>query len=286
MPLKHSTETFLIAVLVVLIVLAGLVVRVLWMLGTSMLLWWAAPLIITLLYPLLLHPLLKSSRAEYSLRALHFAPFLIVLIGFLLSVGAAKLPFLVRLASFYAFGGSLAAVAFALFLLMRFCMAVLRQWNRRLGVLTALFIPFLAGGIAWEAWQGGALPGGLFAGNSSSVASSTAPVVAVTSSVNTSPSSHSTEELLRMQLRRMARRKDRLAAQSGAVSVVAAVRGVLAASTLSRQKPKPIAYDPDQLPASGFGIEPLALTMLAGYTALLHERARRRKTWYAAAYAA
>src|SRR3989344_8257269 len=85
MPLKHSTETLLIIVLGVLLLVTGAILDILPSLPEGTVLWgvaWAG----SVAYPLLLYPVLKERRADYSFRVLHFVPVGMLLLWFMLEI--------------------------------------------------------------------------------------------------------------------------------------------------------------------------------------------------------
>ena len=142
MPLKHSTETTLVAVLGVAMVLAGIVVAVLSLVTSPWLLWIAA-FFVSLAYPLVLYPHFRERRADYEFRLLHFAPALFLLAWLLLTVLSPVAPFLGALRALLTFGWALPLVLVGFLLLAWFCLHVIRQWPRRLGSLAFIFVPFL-----------------------------------------------------------------------------------------------------------------------------------------------
>lgn len=152
MPLKHSTETTLVAVLGVAMVLAGIVVAVLSLVTSPWLLWIAA-FFISLAYPLILYPHFRERRADYEFRLLHFAPALFLLVWLLLTVLAPVVPFLGVARAILAFGWALPLVLLGFLLLAWFCLHVLRQWPRRIGALALIFVPFLFLGLMADRMQ-------------------------------------------------------------------------------------------------------------------------------------
>lgn len=141
MPLKHSTETTLVAVLGVAMVLAGIAVAVLSLVTSPWLLWIAA-FFISLAYPLILYPHFRERRADYEFRILHFAPALFLLVWLVLTVLAGSVPFLAFLRGWLTFAWALPLVTLGFLLLAWFSVHVIRQWPRRLGALALIFTPF------------------------------------------------------------------------------------------------------------------------------------------------
>ncbi len=100
------------------------------------------------------------------------------------------------------------------------------------------------------------------------------------SSSNLNPSTDENEEKWRAELRRLERRKERLALlQNQPHSVSGAKDGVVITGSQSSQvsaiPTKPVT-NPPHLPSSGFGMELFVPSILAAYTATLHRRAKKR----------
>lgn len=214
MPLKHMTETVLVAVLAVAILLAGFVVGLLPPLSVSIVPWLVA-FAFSVAYPLALYPLLRSRRADYPFRALHFAPAFILLSWLAADILTGFLPFAAFFRALLTWGWALAAVALALALLGWFCLNVVRQRLSRLGILAAAFVPFLFFAfysessdlrprLAAAVWPALGLDG-----YGSQIAQEPAD------GRNTSSSQHPDEERWRAQMRRMDRRNARLQEREG-----------------------------------------------------------------------
>lgn len=142
MPLKHSTETTLVAVLGVAMILAGIVIAVLSLVASPWLLWIAA-FFISLAYPLILYPHFRERRADYEFRLLHFAPALFLLAWLVLTILGGSVPFVASLRDVVMFAWALPLVGVGFLLLAWFSMRVIRQWSRRVGTLALLFVPFV-----------------------------------------------------------------------------------------------------------------------------------------------
>ncbi len=143
MPLKHSTETFLVILLGAVIVLTGVLLATLppLMAGLVPML---ILLVLTLAYPIALYPLFRSNRADYPFRVLHFFPALMVVAWGVLQLLGWGVPTLGFLARWYTWGWTFVAVLLGMFLLMVFCLQVLRQWTERIATLGILLVIFLA----------------------------------------------------------------------------------------------------------------------------------------------
>ncbi|MDB4979223.1 MAG: hypothetical protein JWM56_1409 [Candidatus Peribacteria bacterium] len=142
MPLKHFSETVLIVILGFFILLTGLFTATLPLLPEGLL-----PALIllgiTLLYPLAIYPYLRNNRADYSFRLLHFIPAITVSIWLFLQIIALWLPIFNTITALYTWGWTLVPVLIGMFLLMVFCLNVLRRWVSRLAFLTLLLVPFM-----------------------------------------------------------------------------------------------------------------------------------------------
>ena len=246
MPLKHTTETVLIVLLAAMIILTGIVIAFLPPLTVSTLPWGIA-FAVSLIYPLAFYPLLKSRRADYPFRTLHFFPALMLVVWLVFEL-LLPVPGMARVASvehFYTWGGSLFAVVLAFLLLVLFSLNVIRQRFSRLILLFLLLVPFVALAVTverrdwrtqmastlWEKLHLTAQSGSLLAqGGSSKGASSQR------SSLRSTPSKPFFPH-----------------ASQGSRSSV-----------------------PPHLSSSGPGLESIGILFVAGYCGALHQRARKR----------
>lgn len=142
MPLKHSTETFLVAVLALLLALTGFVLAVLPPIPAGSLLW-AASFFLSLVYPLALIPLLRSARADNAFRWLHFSPAILLVVWLLLQIGDSYSALFSLPRTVFTWGWSLVPVLIVLGLIAAFCLQVIRQRFVRLLFLVALSVPFV-----------------------------------------------------------------------------------------------------------------------------------------------
>lgn len=278
MPLKHATETLLVLVLGLALALTGLAIAILPPLPAGTL-WWGLALILSLAYPLSLYPLLKSRRADYPFRALHFLPFVLLLLRFLLDLGSSFVGGLRTASDWYGWGWAAPAILVAFLLLMWFCIRVLRQRDTRLRMLAAVFLPFLFLGLfsEWTGWND-RIAGVL--GGETLVAS----VPVTETGANLDPSADEAEERWRALLREREERRNALEGSGGGVAVTAGINGVNHAVTLaaasSSAASRPIALQPEVTPprltSSGPGMELAGLSMMGLYCGVLHVRARRR----------
>ncbi len=279
MPLKHATETLLVLLLGVSILIAGFAAAVLPALPAG-LAWWLLAALAAAAYPLALYPLLKSRRADYPFRALHFAPLGILLVRFILDLLGSLLPVLRPLAFVWSWGWTLAGVFLFFVLLAVFCLQVLRQRSFRLRLLGAMLVPFALLGVVGEyfSWDD-TIAGVLGERQTVAVYTGSGSIAA-----NLEPSDDPDEEQWRMQLRRMERRSARIDARhlSGSALLSSSSRGtgaiaMISSTAGSASSSRPVTGPPPRLPSSGTGLEGLLGLFATGYFATLHERARRRK---------
>lgn len=236
MPLKHQTETTLVAVLGIAMALAGIAIAVLsWMVSPWLL--WIAAFFISLAYPLILYPHFRDRRADYEFRLLHFVPALFLLLWMALTVLSSFVPALFWLRAALTVAWALPLVVIGFVLLAWFCLNVLRQWPRRLGALGLILVPFALLGIF----------GDRFEWNRQLAAVLDAPTGS--GSVSSGP----------------------IAAASARSGIAVVSRGMSSSSRGAiAQNPPP------HLPQAGGGIEFFALLVPAATSAAVHLRAMRR----------
>lgn len=291
MPLKHATETLLVFLLAVALLLTGVVLKFLPVLPGG-LLWWSVAFVCALLYPLLLYPLLRRRRADYALRALHFFPALALFVWLVASLASQWITGLGWMASLLSWGLGIVPVALGVVLLAFYCLSVIRQRTTRIPLLMLLLLPFTLLGLTTE-WQGW--------GEDLQAAVKDPP----RAQANLEPSAHEGESQWRGILRRMERREQRLqrnedpftassafavqstsapvmiAVQSSArtskatssAAVVAQVSSPMSKSSSART----VVMAPPNLTSSGFGTDALAVALVAGYCAVLQRRAIARR---------
>jgi hypothetical protein len=276
MPLKHATETLLVVLLGVVLALTGLCIAVLPTLPAGTV-WWAIALACALLYPFALYPLLKSRRADYPFRVLHFAPFVLLLVRFLLDLGASFVSGLGNIARWYSWAWAAPAVLIVFALLMLFCVRVLRQRDTRLRLLAAVALPFIFFGVFTEQLGWNARVAGVL-GDTPMIAGGPG----TQTGANLDPSVDAAEERWRAMLRDREERARRLAGSGGLSGVAglghasrASSSRIASVATLSRPPVRPVT--PPRLASSGPAMETAALFLAAGYCGVVHARARRRK---------
>lgn len=287
MPLKHSTETVLVTVLALIIVAAGIVTAALPPLTVSP--WpWVLAFVLSMLYPLVVYPLLKSRRADYPFRALHFYPALLLLIWMGLELARSVWSSALPAQQVYIWGWTAGGVIIGLVLLLMFCAHVIRQRFKRsfaLGLIGALFVGVAVIGEEYRAPERMSL-------RIASLVHSGEELIGR----NLDSSSDGAEESWRMKLRSLARREERLQARSDEEansSIQATLSGAMAHSQAmiaarATSSQGTMTDDgmvaarrrdvdaPPRLTQTGGEIGWIAVLLLAGYSGLLHSRAKRR----------
>lgn len=284
MPLRHSTETALLFILGLAIALAGLLVATLPMLPGGILPW-AVLLAIAVAYPVLLTPLFRARRADTPLRWMHWFPAAMLLVWFFIEVLVLYLPKLGGLQSIYTALWTLPAVTIGILILILYCLNVIRRRVPRISALLLIFVVFVALGVAsvqgrdWRRklaatlWEGDVWrmfgTGTTFFGRNGT-GSSMDDIAASQDS-----SEERWRQKLRMLQRRNARETQRRSEEMSSGSLSSAPRSA-ASSASSAPLWRSASSAPAALPSSGGAVEALALTLMALYSGVLHDRARRR----------
>jgi hypothetical protein len=137
-PLKHHCETALLLLLAAFIACIGLALSVIPPLSFS-LFPFAILFALSALYPLSLQTYLRTRRADYELRLLHYFPVAMILLWALLSQLASVHSFFQILFTGVFLFSAFPLVALGFFLLGFFSIHVLRRWGLRLSGLIVLF---------------------------------------------------------------------------------------------------------------------------------------------------
>ncbi|MDD3896949.1 MAG: hypothetical protein PHU04_03860 [Candidatus Peribacteraceae bacterium] len=304
MPLKHGHETRLIFLLGVVFIATGIMVSLLPPLPSG-LGPWTVLFLLSVLYSVLLYPTFRRNRADNAFRKLHWFPALMLLFWLFLQGAMLLFDGVAAVSRIFAWGWSLPAVTVGFFLLFVFCLQVIRQRARRILLLALLFVPYAVMGflaeqpqftvnqrlaaLLWDhaIWSVGSGQSGanLVAQNGSQSSAA----------LNLDPSSDPGEERWREALRAFQRRMQGTVSfgsvetgataggsQSAAVSVGEQAVPQVPAFPPSLQRGgtgahlREVASKPNGLPESGFGFGAFALTLVGGYCATLHARAKRR----------
>lgn len=151
MPLKHTTETFLVFLLGVVILATGFLLSTLPDLpqGATA---WGILFILALIYPISLIVLFRNRRADHVFRVLHWYPAAMLLLWLVLQIAAMEKPGILRVVDWFTWGWSFAAVTFAFILIIGYCLQVIRRRIPRIVLLLVAFVPFVA--LAFTSQQG------------------------------------------------------------------------------------------------------------------------------------
>lgn len=282
MPLKHATETFLVALLGVMILCAAFVAAFLPPVRATIVPW-GITFAVVILYPIVFQPLLKSRRADNAFRLLHLVPMAILIVTLAFELLVPVVPQLARAEMLYRWGWTLPAVILSYVLLILFCIEVLRQRKLRVALLLLFFVPFAV--LAVSAEQFDLNP------KIAAILRKPGQFAVIRRRIAQLPEvvGRDAEEEWKAEQRRMERRGERLEEEE---TVDLRAEGMKdekrrplvssAAPASSRkfdEKPPVIAQKKPPVPAlppSGFGSEIALPVILAGYTGLLHMRARKR----------
>lgn len=304
MPLKHRTETLLITLLTIAILLTGFLAASLPALPMGIVPW-ALLFIVSLAYPLLLHPLFKKDRADYEFRWLHWIPSFILIGWLIFQILALVIPATAILSAMYSWAWLLPAISLSMLLILLFCSKVIRQWLKRTVIVLALFIPFMSlallssSGPHYEQnvqaalWQGdwgqkiqtgtsnliAAITDSDSSNNAASSLNNSEAIkgsVSSASAINIANSSDPSEEKWRSFLR------DYLSGNSS--SSTSDITGSIDTDTTQNSSSNSSVHTvvigqnssvPTTLPASGLGWFAIIVALIAGYCSTLHRRQLR-----------
>ncbi len=285
MPLKHFTETVLVIVLVLVTIVTGIAISILPPIPEGFVPW-GIVFVAALIYPAIVYPLLKTNRADYTFRALHFAPVAITLGWLFLQIAMLKEPRTEVAETIYTWGFGAAPVIFAIFLLAVFCLHVIRRRIPRLTAILFLLLPFTALAYLSETrthWDT-KLAGLLWSDTPVQIAktsSSSSSMLSASSrgEKNLSSSSVPEEEAWRQKLRAVELGKVHSSVSVGGTlkGVNAALNLTLPASSGSVVGTRRIAKKPrTKLPKSGGETEAMGLLAIVGFAGTVHLKAKKR----------
>lgn len=264
MPLKHDTETWLVFLLGFLTVVAGIVCM--FLPPVSVLLWpWVLGFVLSLIYPFVLYPFLKSRRADNPFRLLHFAPAAIFLLWLGADLAAGLRPQLSGFQNWFTWSGGILPVALVLLLIGLFCLSVIRQWWSRLIVLGLLLLLLVGFGVFNSRYHWDSSLAAHLWGQSGSL---------VIGDPIGSGSTTSVDEIRwRAQLRLMEERRRAIAegrGSSSTSSVIAQGHSSTSSTIIAGEKPP-------HLPHAGPTSDVLVFLTMSGFTTALHRRTIRRR---------
>jgi hypothetical protein len=285
MPLKHTTESTLILVLALVTAATGLLGSTLPPLPEGGMPW-AILVALVVLYPLALTPLFKARRADTALRWMHWFPVLMLLLWFVIEATALYEVSTARLQTYYSVAWMLPAVVVGFFMLMTYCLRVMRRRTQRVSLLLCVLVLFAALGIAsarGKQWEG-ALAVALWRGDWWQIFGTGAAIPAQYATVaDRTPSapileksSDASEEEWRQKMRASERRSERAAERRSEVVMEDGMEKAASKSASSAPEWKQASSKPSALPSSGGPFEVLLLTSVALYTGVLHDRSRKR----------
>jgi hypothetical protein len=267
MPLKHDTETWLVFLLGLLTVVAGIVC--VFLPPVSVALWpWAVAFALSLVYPFALYPYLKERRADNPFRLLHFAPAAVLLLWLIVDLAAGVSTRLAPLQQWLTWKGGLLPVTAVLILLALFCLSVLRQRWSRLIMLGLLLIAAAAFGLLNTRYHWDGMLAARMWGDSGSLIIAGDPTMSGTTT-------SAAEVRWRAQLRLMEERRRSIADGTGATSKPpqgSSSSMIIAGNTSSAGPSMP----PPRLPHSGPTADVLVFLTMSGFTTALHRRTIRR----------
>ncbi|MFH0770686.1 MAG: hypothetical protein V1926_04910 [Candidatus Peregrinibacteria bacterium] len=289
MPLKHATETRLVALLAGVMMLTGFLLATLPDLPEGVLPW-GLLFLLTVLYPLSLFRLLKRTRADYPFRWLHWFPACIVILWFILSFAALFSPIMAMMADILSFGFVLPLVCIGILLLVLFCLRVLRRRAERIVIVSLLFVPFTA--LAWisevQFPVDRTVAGVLWRGEwwkeigERMLTGSGGRMVAVREETekNLEPSTDKGENAWRDRLRVFERRRQRIERSKNPLDhSVLPPPGMAGRETLltgTGREMSQISSLPSRLPGSGPELAGFLIGFVSVYAGVLHDRSRRR----------
>ncbi|MCF7844508.1 MAG: hypothetical protein K9M03_01620 [Kiritimatiellales bacterium] len=286
MPLKHATETLLVFLLGVFLVLTGVLTATLPNLPDGALPW-GILMVLASLYPLFLSRVFKKNRADYSFRWLHWFPVGILIVWLVLQLIALAVPSAQVASDLYTWGWTLPVVALGFVGVIAFCLNVIRRRVPRIALLLAVFVPFAVmatvseRGHDWDQllagvlWNGDILHGlnGDMSGTGTEVAMKDDP-----EPKNLEESEDPAEEAWRERLRAFEKRRREIAMEMAAQAEVEAPGPQESPdpATGTGREFREASTSPTALPSAGAGAGALGFTMMMGYCGVLHQRAKKR----------
>jgi hypothetical protein len=245
-------------------------------------------MIVAVAYPVVLTPLFRARRADTPLRTMHWYPAFMLLLWFFLEVLALYVPSAQVLQRFFTVAWTLPAVALGIVALAVYCLRVIRRRVPRLAVMLLLLVPYAVAGIvsARGAYYEGEIAAVLWKGDWWQVFGSGAAIPSArwslagkgTSLADIEASQDVSEERWREKMRaaerRSSREKDRKSQEKSEGKTVSAMTKASSASSTPLWRQTSSA--PAALPSSGGPLEVIAISMLALYSGVLHDRVRKR----------
>jgi len=297
MPLKHKTETRLIVLLGVVLAITGVVVALLPAIPAGTVPWVIA-FVISIAYPVSLYSLFRRRRADNEFRLLHWFPAAMLVVWLILSVIGYYSYGLEFLASLYSWAWTLPFVALGFFLLIAFCLHVIRCRVSRITILAIIFLSYSVAALInqqtdmnfnnkittifkdqkWIQWIADLSE----KQTTSDVEEITTERISISDNINLEPSEDLAEEEWRSSLRAVAERENEdFSLDNFVFADEVTIEEDIFPPELepdgSGAYMREVVTTPRQLPDSGFGLGAIAMLMMAGYCGTLHQRARKRR---------
>lgn len=267
MPLKHDSETWLVFLLGLLTVLAGIVC--VFLPPVSVALWpWVIVFFMSLVYPFALYPYLKERRADNPFRVLHFAPAAVFLLWLFADLAAGFSSHLATIQQLLTWHGGILPVAAALLLLALFCLSVIRQRVIRLLLIGGLLAAVVLFGFYNNKYQWDTTIAAHLWGQSGAL------LLAETSTMSGASASEA-ETRWRDQLRLMEERRRAIeeGRGSGAIASRPPVQGSRSGAIIASNR-----TIPPHLPYAGPTADVLIFLTMSGFTTALHRRTMQRRS--------
>lgn len=290
MPLKHFTETFLVVLLGAVIALTGLLTATLPALPEGGLPW-TVLFVLSLVYPLSLHPLFQRRRADNFFRNLHWVPATMLCVWLVIQVVTHTGSLGSTLSDVYTWAWTGVPVLLGFFFIILFCLKVIRRRVPRLFFLALILIPFTAAAViseksdtAWESELADVLWSADFWDIQDSKILATLSGARVASN-NLDPSEDPDEEGWREKLRMQERRRERIAARmdsgsdSSQWSSKSIRRMIIKDVAEDSEEPvmsKSVSSRPTRLTDSGLDWTTIISLLIVGYCGAVHARSRKR----------
>ena len=258
---------------------------------------WVVAFAVSVAYPVFLYSLFRRRRADNEFRLLHWFPALMLLIWLALSMIGYYKDDLTFLARGYAWAWTLPLVTLGFFLLIAFCLHVIRCRVSRIVLLAMIFVTYsvvalvnqqtdlnfdkkiiaFVGDSEWIQWtpsRGGEEP--------DEVAEIAIDRIPISDNANLEPSEDSAEEEWRSSLRAVAERENEdFSSDNFVLADEVTIEEDIFPPELepdgSGAYMREVVTTPRQLPDSGFGLSVIAMAMMAGYCGTIHQRARNRR---------
>lgn len=238
--------------------------------------YWALLLGLSILYPLILARTFKSNRADYEFRVLHWFPACIFMLWFVLQLLSPRFDIIRIFALGFFYLWSLPLVALGIAFMSIFALHVLRRSRLRVTTLVVFFSLFTIGALyAESANLNPRLQAMVFPDKPQLFASVRASLVRLRASLGMQ-SDVSVLQIARSESSSSSRIASSFRSRN-VVAVTSSLSSSMSRSAVASLPPVIADKNPGHLTKSGpEDIAVLGLTLLAGYAAVLHARAKKR----------